>query len=125
MTATRSLTWRTTDRSWAMKISVSPGESRRSWSRFRIWPWIETSSADTGSSATMPRPRDDGACDPDPLPLASRELVWVPVEVLGVEPDALHHLPHLLPPELLRADPVDAQRLPDDRPTVRRGFRDE
>jgi hypothetical protein len=33
-----------------MKRYVSPSEPWRSLSRFRIWAWIETSSAETGSS---------------------------------------------------------------------------
>ena len=33
-----------------MNTSVSPYSALRSSSRFRIWAWIDTSSADTGSS---------------------------------------------------------------------------
>ena len=35
-----------------MKISVSPSSRCRPRSRLSTWAWIETSSADTGSSAT-------------------------------------------------------------------------
>jgi hypothetical protein len=50
MTATRSLTLRTTARSWAMNTMVSPWLAFRSSSRLRIWAWTDTSRADTGSS---------------------------------------------------------------------------
>ena len=50
MTATRSLTFFTTARSWAMKTMVSPRSRFRSSSRFRIWACTETSRAETGSS---------------------------------------------------------------------------
>ena len=55
MTAIRSLTWRTTEMSCEMKSSASPNSTRRSSIRFRICAWIDTSSADTGSSATTNR----------------------------------------------------------------------
>ena len=55
MTATRSETWRTTFRSCAMKRYVRPNSSCRSSSRFRICAWIDTSRAETGSSATTSR----------------------------------------------------------------------
>ena len=53
MTATRSLMYSTTDRSWLMKRYVSPNSWRRSTRRLRIWERMDTSSADTGSSHTM------------------------------------------------------------------------
>ena len=53
MTAMRSDTWRTTARSCAMNSSVRSSASWRSTSRLMICAWIETSSAETGSSATM------------------------------------------------------------------------
>ena len=58
-----------------------------------ICAWIETSSAETGSSAMISfgsqrqRPRDA-----DALPLAAGELVRVAVVVLGAEADALEQL---------------------------------
>ena len=52
ITATRSAIWRTTARSWAMKMYDSPSRSRRSASRRTISAWMLTSSADTGSSST-------------------------------------------------------------------------
>ena len=50
MTATRSLTFFTTARSWAMKSKVSPYSAFRSSSRFNICAWTETSRAETISS---------------------------------------------------------------------------
>src|SRR5450756_1575771 len=52
MTPTRSLMCSTTARLWAMKRYVSPSSCWRSSRRFRTWLWIETSSAETGSSRT-------------------------------------------------------------------------
>ena len=58
-----------------------------------ICAWIETSSAETGSSATIElRLQRDRAGDADALALAAGELVREPVVVLGVEPDLLHQL---------------------------------
>ncbi len=53
ITATRWHRCRTTDKSCAMNKYVSPNFSRKSSSRFTTWAWIETSSAETGSSQTM------------------------------------------------------------------------
>src|SRR6478609_5336803 len=53
MTAIRSETWWTTPRSCAMKTYVSEYSSCRSSSRLITCAWIETSSAETGSSATI------------------------------------------------------------------------
>ena len=69
-----------------MNRYASPSRSRRSASRLSTWAWIDTSSALTGSSSTTrsgshrERPRDR-----EPLPLAARELVRVPVRGAGVE----------------------------------------
>lgn len=43
----------TTLKSWVMNIYVKPKLSWRSIKRFKIWAWMETSSADTGSSHTI------------------------------------------------------------------------
>ena len=51
--ATRSLVWRTTERSWAMKMKLSLNSSWISSSRFSTCAWMLTSSADTGSSSTI------------------------------------------------------------------------
>ena len=53
ITAIRSLMWRTTDRSWAMNRYVSPSRSWSRSSRLMTCAWIETSSAEIGSSATI------------------------------------------------------------------------
>ncbi len=51
ITATRSQTWRTTARSWAMNSIVRPSLARRSSSRLSTVACTDTSSAETGSSA--------------------------------------------------------------------------
>ena len=53
MTATRSHSRRTTARSWAMKIIARFILARSSIRRLMICAWIDTSSAETHSSATM------------------------------------------------------------------------
>src|SRR5687767_10387469 len=53
MTATRVEMCSTTDRSCAMKMYVRPNLLWRSSSRLMICAWIETSSAETGSSAMI------------------------------------------------------------------------
>ena len=66
---------------------VRSKSSCRSSSRLMICAWIDTSRADTGSSATISRGlQREGAGDTDALPLAPRELVRVAVVVLGIEP---------------------------------------
>ena len=93
ITATRSQKWRTTPRSWAMKMKARPSSWRRSSSRFITWAWMETSSAETGSSATISfglhRQRPG---DADALALTAGELVRVAVVVLGVQADQLEQL---------------------------------
>ena len=88
--------------------------------------WIDTSSAETGSSQTISfGPQRQRAGHADALPLAAGELGGEPVVVLGVEPDQLHQL----------LDPAScAQRRrrcrgsvngsPMMDPTRRRGFSD-
>ena len=59
--------------------------------------WIETSSAETGSSHTIELRRDrERARDADALALAARELVRVAAHVVGIEPDGLEQLRHLV-----------------------------
>ena len=93
-----------------------PSSSCRSASRLMIWAWIETSSAETGSSQTtsfgLQRQRPG---DADPLALAAGELGREAVVVLGVQPDQLHQLLH--PPLAVGAvgDAVDGERVADDR----------
>jgi len=55
ITATSSLMWRTTDRSCEMNSMAMRCLRRSSISRLRICDWMDTSSADTGSSATSRR----------------------------------------------------------------------
>jgi len=80
-----------------------------------ICAWIETSSALTGSSATIIRggPREC-ASDPDPLPLTARELVRVTVAVGRIETDPPEELRDPLAP-LPGADTLKRERLRDDR----------
>ena len=47
--------WRTTARLWLMKISDRPNSRCSAISRLTICAWIETSSAETGSSQTIRR----------------------------------------------------------------------
>ena len=129
MTATRSHMWRTTERSWAMKISVSPRSRCRSRSRLRICAWIDTSSAETGSSATISFGlQRERARDADALALAAGELVRIAVVVLRVEPDPVHQVLHrALALALALVHAVDRERLADDRadraPRVQRRVR--
>ena len=126
MTATRSAMCRTTDRSCAMKMYERPNSSCRSSSRFITCAWTDTSSADTGSSQMMISGRSARpARDADALPLPAGELVRVPVDVVGVEPDDLEQLLH----RRLRS-PLGATSgwiwngSPTMSPTVIRGFSD-
>ena len=78
------------------------------------WAWIETSSADTGSSSiTTRRSERERAGDADPLALAAGELVREAVEVLGVQPDALEQLARARLP-LVARHAGDAQRRGED-----------
>ena len=52
MTPTEELMCRTTFRSWEIKIIDNCISCCSSIIRFRIWAWMETSRAETGSSAT-------------------------------------------------------------------------
>src|SRR5215475_4323168 len=100
MTATRSEMCRTTERSWATKRYVSPNCAWRSSSRLMICAWIDTSSADTGSSQMI----SDGST-------ASARAV----RMLGQEAHVGQELAHT--PGALRAvadDAVHGQRLGDD-----------
>ena len=73
--------------------------------------WIETSSADTGSSATISFGlQGQRAGDADALPLAAGELVRVAVVVLRVEADQLEQLGPRLSAPLSARHVVDPQR---------------
>ena len=83
----------------------------RSSSRFRICAWIDTSSAETGSSQTISfGPQRERARDADPLALTAGELVRVPVVVLGVQPHQLHELLDLALDALARDGLVQTER---------------
>ena len=85
--------------------------------RFRIWAWMETSRAETGSSATMSfGVEGEGPGQSDPLALAAGELVGVELEGLGGRPDLVQRLSDTLARgSLRRADALDDERLPEDR----------
>ena len=76
MTTIRSETWRTTLRSWATNTYDRWNSSWSSSSRLITCAWIETSSAETGSSSRISCGFDgQRARDSDPLALAAGELV--------------------------------------------------
>ena len=80
MTATRSQTCRTTDRSCETNTSVRSSSSTRSEIRLSTWARTDTSSALTGSSATRMRGRRrERPGDGDALALTAGELVRVAV----------------------------------------------
>ena len=98
-----------------MKRYVSPNSSWRSFSRFRICAWIETSSAETGSSQTSSfGPSAKRARDPDALPLAAGELVGIAVRVARVEADDVEQLANAGGACATRTGAVHDQRLRDD-----------
>ena len=64
--------------------------------------WIETSSAETGSSQTMNFGCDrEGARDADALTLPARELVRIAVGMIGSKPDELEQLHDPIAPTAL------------------------
>ena len=82
----------------------------------RTCAWMDTSSADTGSSATTSRGRrTQRTRQRDALALAARELVREPCDCGPGEPDQVEQLGHPLPPLGPGADPLDGQRLSQDR----------
>ena len=128
MTATRSEMCRTTDRSCAMNTYVRPSSSCRSSSRLTTCAWIDTSSAETGSSATISFGlQRERAGDADALALAAGELVRVAVVVLRVEADQLQQVLHRALDAVLGLDVLDPERRADDRadgvPRVQRRVR--
>ena len=89
-TTTRSHRYSTTSRSCEMNSIVSDKRSRRSASRLTTCAWIDTSSADSGSSATMNSgSHRQRARDADALALAAGELVRKAAGVLGAQADQL------------------------------------
>jgi hypothetical protein len=91
-----------------------------------ICAWIDTSSADTGSSATISLGRS-ARVRADALPLPAGELVRVPVVVLRVQPDQLKEFLDRGFRPVRRADLLQPQRRADDRadrvPRVQRRVR--
>ena len=62
------------------------------------WAWIETSSADTGSSQTISFGLDgERAGDADALALAAGELVREAAHVVGLQADRLQQLQRRAP----------------------------
>src|SRR6202012_3808181 len=116
MTDTAGLTCRTTSRSWAMNRELSPNSSCRSASRLSTWAWIDTSSADTGSSQMISLGRTARA---RATPMRCR---WPPgdsagdrVEGPGVEANPFHQFLHALLAVAAAGHVVDGEGLPDDR----------
>ncbi len=94
ITTTRSQRWRTTGRSWLMNSIARPSRVRRSASSASTCACTETSSADTGSSATRKSgPRRQRAGDADALPLAAGELVRVSLRMFRRQADLAPAMP--------------------------------
>ena len=103
MTAIRSETWRTTPRSCAMKTYVRSNSSCRSSSRFTTCAWIETSSAETGSSATISCGLSASArATPMRWRWPPENSCGIAVDVVGRQADDLEQLAHA-PADLARA----------------------
>ena len=87
--------------------------------------WIDTSSADTGSSATMNSRLDrQRAGDADALALPARELVRIAARVLGREADQLRAARRSASARAAPGcRPCVASASPSVSPTRRRGFR--
>ncbi len=82
-----------------MKISVRPNSLRSLRRSVMTWPWIETSSADTGSSQMISFGLGDHrAGNADALCLAAGELVRIAVDHLRHEADGGHDLAHTIQP---------------------------
>ena len=98
-----------------MKSTVRPNSSLRSSIRFTTCARIDTSSAETGSSAT----RKDGlhgqrAGDADALALAAGELVRVAPGMGGRQAHALQQVGDAFPALGAPGEVVDVQGLADD-----------
>ena len=81
-----------------------------------ICAWIETSSAETGSSQMMSEVQRDRPREADPLALAARELVRVAVRGVGRQPHDLEDLADARIGLGSARDAVDAERLADRPP---------
>ena len=116
MTATRSETCRTIERSWATKRYVEPELALQDSKRLTTCARIETSSAETGSSRIRSSwVQRQGARDADSLPLTAGELVREAVRVLRAQPNRPQQLGDatvsLVP---TAGDAVDLEWLADD-----------
>ncbi len=111
ITATRVAMNFTTARSCAMKTYDRPSRACRSRSRFTTCAWIETSSADTGSSQTIEARLDrQRARDADALPLPAGKFVRIAARVLRRETDEAQDLLQALAPPSL-GESVQRERL--------------
>ena len=82
----------------------------------RICAWIETSRAETGSSATISFGFEaERAGEADALALATGELVRVELDRLAGETDLSQQLARPAPLLGPRPDPLDRERLAEDR----------
>ena len=109
-----------------MKRYVSAKSCCSAASRLMICAWIETSSADTGSSATMKSGLTASArAMPIALALAAGELVRVAARRVRGEPDDLEQLAHARVGLACRvARPWTRSGSPTMRPTLWRGLSD-
>ena len=88
---------------------------RRSSSRFRTWLWIDTSSAETGSSqTTRSGPERERPGDADALALAAAELVRVAPRVVAPQADDLEAVLDPLVARLAVGDALGEEALADD-----------
>ena len=116
ITATRSLTWRTTDRSCEMNRYVQPELV------LQVVEQVQDLRPDRHVERRHRLVADDevglqrdGARDADALALAAREVAREAVVVLGIEPDQLHQLLHAPGRSAPRREAVDLERIADDR----------
>ena len=117
MTATRSQRYSTVARSCVMKRHEKPSSCCRSRSRLRIDACTETSSADTGSSATRSAgDTRERARETDALALAAGQLVRIAEAQLVAQTDLVEQLDHLRVEVAAAREPLHVERLADDLP---------
>ena len=92
-----------------------------------ICAWTETSTADTGSSATIKAGlTDERPGDADPLALAAAEVARIAIGVVGTEPDEVEQREHAVVDFGARADRDGrASASASIWRTVMRGFSEE
>ena len=89
--------------------------SFKSISKLRIWAWIDTSSAEVGSSQiTKPGRKRQRPRNADALTLTSGEAVWVTPHMERIETDESDELMHHLTAGARIADAMDDKRLLND-----------